>query len=365
MVSRRVLTPCQAALLLVSVSGSAAAQPSSPTVADCEYQWLIWPAPQNLEPEWRRIYPAVRIAAFRDRIHSGHWLELLDTVRASFDVYAAAHGGDSDSSALNRFRNELDSARARVQRLVTVSTAARHKTHLDDLRRVGRATFAATVTAGRATLFRDTQTPIVVGDATPTGLRRTICYHAALERALLDRFSQPGREAAAAVLTNKRSAWENYFANGYSQLPWELLLNSRNARDGSNLDPPRRQLVLLHPSVGVQVAGTNYKALSRHEAIAIELLGYLWYRDEVKFNKYVGASGTVVFTNDLGTGVAPFVHFGQVAKVGYVVPLRRRDPAGARRPDGLLLSVDLYRYLADRKEMANGVLDQMKARLER
>lgn len=111
------------------------------------------------------------------------------------------------------------------------------------------------------------------------------------------------------------------------------------------------------------MSGANYRDLAHHDAIALEPVGYIWYRNE--YRDYFGLSSAVVFTNGVGTGVGPFLHFGRVAKVGYVFPTRRGDVDPARRSGGVLFSVDLYKYLSDRGAQVEGVMKSLQAKLEK
>jgi hypothetical protein len=281
----------------------------------------------------------------------------MDSIRSSFERAAASFGSaPGDASVLDRFRHQLDSAHARLARLATSGSRAQYT---EERRRLGPMVFNAEVRDGRAVLFRGTSDQIELTDSSAEGARRAVCYHAAVMRSVLDRYTEPGRAAAAAVIETKRVRWDQYFERGYSQLPWELFLNSRLARKAADLDPPTRQLILLHPSVGLEIPTRSIRDLTRQDAVALELLGWIKYRNE--YRDYLGVSGVVTFTEGLGTGVGPFVHLGRVAKIGYVFRARRTDASGARKQDGVLISVDLYRYLADRKAQVEQALDYVRS----
>ena len=339
-------------LTLAPRTASHAQLAAPPTILDCDYQRLILPAPSLLEPEWRPYYPSVQITALRPLVDSGGWSVAMDSIRTSFERAAVTFGSTSgDSATLAHFRNQLASAHARLARLA--SSASRDQ-YAEERRRLGPMVFNAEVRDGRAMLFRGTADEIALTDSSAQGTRRAVCYHAAVMRSVLDRYTQPGRAAAAAVIEAKRVRWEQYFERGYSQLPWELFLNSRLARNAAELDPPMRQLILLHPSVGLEVPARSIRDLTRQDAVALELLGWIRYRND--YRDYLGLSGVVTFTEGLGTGIGPFFHFGRVAKIGYVIRARRTDESGARRQDGVLISVDLYKYLADRKAQVETAL---------
>ena len=351
-VSRLTISAMLASGLMLAPRTGTHAQLAPPTNLDCDYQRLIPPAPGSLDPAWRPYYPSVQIAALRPVVDSGGWSAAMDSIRTSFERAAVSFGSaTADAATLERFRHQLDSAHARLARLAS-STSRDQLT--EERRRLGPMVFNAEVRDGRAVLFRGTGDEIELTDSSAQGTRRAVCYHAAVMRSVLDRYTQPGRAAAAAVIEAKRVRWEHYFERGYSQLPWELFLNSRLARKAADLDPPTRQLILLHPSVGLEVPTRSIRDLTRQDAVALELLGWIRYRND--YRDYLGLSGVVTFTEGLGTGVGPFLHFGRVAKVGYVFRARRTDASGARKQDGVLISVDLYKYLADRKAQVETAL---------
>ena len=352
-----VSTMLASALMLAPCTAARAQLAAPPTNLDCDYQRLIPPAPTSLDPAWRPYYPSVQIAVLRPLVDSGGWSVAMDSIRTSFERAAISFGSAAgDAAVFDRFRRQTDSARARLARL---ATSGSREQYTEERRRLGPMVFNAEVRDGRAVLFRGTPDEIQLTDSSEQGSRRAVCYHAAVMRSVLDRYTQPGRAAAAAVVETKRVSWEHYFERGYSQLPWELFLNSRLARNAADLDPPTRQLILLHPSVGLEVPTRSIRDLTRQDAVALELLGWITYRNE--YRDYLGVSGVVTFTEGLGTGVGPFVHFGRVAKVGYVFRARRTDASGARRQDGVLISVDLYKYLADRKAQVEQALDHVRA----
>jgi hypothetical protein len=347
-------------VLTLAPPGTARAQLSRPpTSLDCDDNVLALPAPSSLEAAWRPYYPSVQLVGLMPLVDAGAWPVVMDSVRTSFERAAYSFGSPAaDTIAFRHFRIQLDSARSRLVRLLGSASSSEFS---DLQRRVGPAVFRVEMSDGRAELFRGTPDDIVLTDSTAQGTRRAICYHAAVARAVLDRYTQPGRAAAAALIEAKRLSWTRYFERGYSQTPWELYLNSRFSRAAADLDPPTRQLILLHPSVGLEIPSRSLRDLTRQDAVALEVLGWIKYRDD--YRKYLGLSGVVTFTEGLGTGVGPFLHFGQVAKIGYVFRVRRTDASGARARDGVLISVDLYKYLTDRQALVQQALANVRSKI--
>lgn len=359
---RRDVTWCALGALLLTVApGTATAQITrSATSLDCDIQFLFSAPQDTLSEAWRPLHPSARTAAWSPMMAEGRWLELVDSVRTSLAVDLARHFPESLARDPRgaRLRARLDALRDDMASLVGVPTVEALKAKADTLRRVGPAIFRPSMSGGDAVFFRGTADSLRITNVDPVAVRRTLCYHSALASFIADRFTVDARAYATTVLATKEARWHDYFDRGYSQLPWELYLNSRAARNAGVLDPPTRQLILLHPSPSVQVAGSSWRRLESHEAIAVEPLGFIWYHND--YRDYFGISSVVVFANSTGTSVGPFLHFGRVAKVGYTFPIKQRGEASDSRPGGILVSVDLYKYLSDRSAQARQVVDGLR-----
>jgi hypothetical protein len=157
---------------------------------------------------------------------------------------------------------------------------------------------------------------------------------------MLPAYGGPARLAALQRLDEAVGRWDDYGKNGQSQFPWELALNSAFF-DRREVDPPARQIILLHPAVGVELAGPEVDRLRRLDVVTLEPLGMIWYNRTRNF--YYGFSAIVSLPDDADLGVGGLVHVGKLAKLGFI--FRGRDDAGVER-NGVLLSVDLYRFLS-------------------
>ena len=344
----------------------AAQRAGSPLARECAYQQLLQPADSTIPAEWLGFYPTAQFAALQPQATAGEWIAALDAVERALNG-AAAQGGAATRPEVTRLRERIEQTRRRVQVLLAAGDSAAYQARLVEVVRfVGPGVFATELRTNPATgertvtLFRGDPDAISIADSTPDAVRRTVCWSAAATRWLMDRYTGPMREHAVAFIAAKRDLWTRYYERGYSQLPWELLLNSRLLADDQRLDPPTVQWVLLHPSVGAEVAVGKWRDLRRQETITLELLGWLKYRDG--YRRYRGISGVVTFTEGQGLGVGPFVHFSRAAKAGYV--FRTRRPAdGTRREHGVLLSVDLYRYLDDNRTQVEQALKLVRRKV--
>ena len=166
-------------------------------------------------------------------------------------------------------------------------------------------------------------------------------------RRMLTAYGAPARAAATKSLNASVKRWDNYGSKGYSQFPWELALNSAGY-SASSYDPPRTQKVLLHPALGLELAGPkvesfgNLADLRSNDVVTLEPLGYLIYNDSRSF--YYGASAIVTLGGDRRIGGGGMLHLGQAIKAGYV--WRGRDETG-KRGQSVIVSADLLQFLTD------------------
>ncbi len=94
-----------------------------------------------------------------------------------------------------------------------------------------------------------------------------------LQRRIVARLSLAERVDIAERSRRADARWSSFFGAARSQLPWELLINSRlydAERDPLAIEgPPSAQWIVLHPSVGV-----GYREADFNQALVLELVGY-------------------------------------------------------------------------------------------
>ena len=195
--------------------------------------------------------------------------------------------------------------------------------------------------------------PLVVDCSVPVEERMDLYHRVELVRQVLTRFKRGPELLAQASIAATVDRWDNFIRSGYAQYPWELWLNGHGKVDLTNLEPPRRQWVFLHPSAGVEVVGGGSHS-RRADVAMIEPLGHVWYSENRSF--YTGASLALTLPSDRPPGAGILLHIGRYGKVGYV--FRRKDGTG-RNQNGVLFSLDLYGWLGDHsaafKELRNRV----------
>ena len=358
----RALFPTRRSQLLIALALACMAPPAlraqpgpTPLAAECLYLQLFRPSIDTIATQWAPFHPRVQVALLEPLVARAEWPAVLAATRRSLDS-AAALGG-SGAAEVQRLRARLERTQALVEELLAATDA---RQYAERIRRVGPMVFDAELMDDAndresVHFFRGEPDAIVITDATPVATRRAVCWHAAVARWATDRYTGPMREDAVAFIAAKRALWTRYFEQGYSQLPWELALNSWFARKSASFDPPTSQVILAHPAVGAEVPVRALRDLERKETMTVEALGFLRYRKG--YRGYWGASAVVTFTEGQGLGYGPLVHFGRGMAAGYVFRTREAEGAIAgERDHGVILSVDLYRFLDERQGEVNDAL---------
>lgn len=161
-------------------------------------------------------------------------------------------------------------------------------------------------------------------------------------------------------LGDLNQGWDNYLSHGFSQYPWEALVNSHFS-SYSWSRPPRWQWVLAHPELATVADIRRSGDTSIESAVAIHGLGVIHYFGD-KREWFLGASGTIALTNesDFGLGVGPTIHFGHSGIRSYIphvsVSLLWHDFEDGGDGPVVGLSVDLWQLL--NKEDGPGKLFQ-------
>lgn len=105
-----------------------------------------------------------------------------------------------------------------------------------------------------------------------------VLAHAQLQLTILDAFLADNREAFAAYLQNLDARWQAYRNEGRSLYPWEIALNEWLLWDYSDAagfsEPPREQLVFLHPDPALRYAAGSSSDDRLREAVTLEVIGF-------------------------------------------------------------------------------------------
>ncbi len=153
-------------------------------------------------------------------------------------------------------------------------------------------------------------------------------------------------------LADLNQAWDNYLVHGFSQYPWESYVNAYVTPNlfgqPSWYDPPKDQLVFLHPELGMLMDLRRRSDADVLGALFVDAVGYVHYFGEEDRGWFLGVSAAVSLSDDsLGLGIGPMLHFGNSGRGSQLpnvsVGMFWHEPEDGR--DGVLLgiSLDLWR----------------------
>jgi hypothetical protein len=184
---------------------------------------------------------------------------------------------------------------------------------------------------------------------------RAVCWTAIPANSLLSFANRNARFTVLQGLDRAVAAWDAFNTTGYAQYPWELLLN----RPKGGIMPPRWQFVVMHPSVGLEVAGVRDLSTARRDnTILMEPLGVLWYTGSRRF--YVGASALISLPSSESPAVGAMLHMGSFVKIGFAL---RGSVEGESRGDAVVMTADLLQLLTSAPAIYQKSRDQAASML--
>jgi len=321
--------------VVASLLPAALVQAQLPVNEDCDLGTIRSLTAEQIGAGWLARHPDSVYHHMIDRMAADEWLFLVDSIIRDFQK-------ESDTAAAEehrRFRAQLDTLRDELAFAQGQPDFSKFRGSAALVRQI-RFRLNRDTEEDRFWLFRGFPHEITITEDDSQDMRRSLCWRALAVDRLLSAYGAPARLTALQRLDEAVGRWDNYGKNGQSQFPWELALNSAFF-DRRAIDPPGHQIVLLHPAVGVELAGPEVDRLRRLDVVTLEPLGMIWYNRTRSF--YYGFSTIVSVPDDADIGVGGLVHLGKLAKLGFI--FRGRDDAGVER-NGVLLSVDLYRFLS-------------------
>jgi hypothetical protein len=152
---------------------------------------------------------------------------------------------------------------------------------------------------------------------------------------------------AALRLTEINQGWSNLLEKGYSQYPWESLINSAAWRFTWD-KPPRWQWVVVHPEVAIAIDARSSSSATLEGALLVHGAGIIRYWGE-DLGWFLGASGTLSITSgdDVGVGGGGTVHFGHTrihSKVPHIsISVLYQDSEFGSGGPFIGISADLWR----------------------
>ena len=333
---------------------SAAAQANA--FVECSADAVARRPPSELGA-WVPFTPQALKQRFEPARRAGAWSAIVDSLSMMFGIAPREAGtrsvpttlGDVPDSARALLIAELDSLRAELAEGERDSVARLHGRITTKRFAIEARVFAPQ----RVSLFAGRAPGPIVISALPEGSVRPLCWLALVVNDLATLYGGAARATLSTALTRRAARWDNFMQHGYSMTPLELFVNGSMPR--ATLEPPRHQLVLFHASAGLEMFSDHPVAannLHRRTALVVEPVGLLRYFGQ--FRSYAGLAWVVAFPDSGGLATGVTLHHSSVGHISYL--WRPRGAPGASR-GALLVSMDLYRYLA-------GAVDQWK-RLER
>jgi hypothetical protein len=322
-----VVTLACAALL---APHSVALAQQDPVGAQCTLDPALERGPDFVDPDdaWRG-WTATRETA--------SMVAIADSIRARFRgelarVRTAWHA--PMEAALDSLRDEL--VRSQERRWEEAPSASR---------------FTIVERQGRYLLFEGEPVVIAVEDATPVPERVAVCNTALLARRLADLAGETARGKAVRHALARVQRWDAFRREGYSMNPIELLVNSScfiTDCKGS-LEPPRTQVVLLHPAAAFAWQGEPWKKAEGGEGIAFEWGGLLRYTQSR--SEYFGVSFFTMYGSSGATTNGVMLHVSRLGRLGIT---QLRDPLTDEKRVGGVISADLLKLIADGRWVEEG-----------
>jgi len=274
--------------------------------------------------------------------NEGLFVAIADLIRADFVNRAAASAmPDADR---DHALKQIDEVRSEIQRAV-LPTARQYVGRNEPLE--AYVVFAATPDS------------VVIREARPQAQRRALCW-AALELAdLTTAFALPQRMQFLGFLNARVQRWENFQSRGYVMFPVEALVNSWVSLGRPALEPPTKQLVVLHPSVSMQVDLPLTKTIKGRDALLLEPLGILFYNGDR--DAYWGVTSAVGFAEGTGPAFGGVLHVSRFGHAGYAY--RATSNAGDAH-HVITISADLFRSLSRLPETWQKERDAARAKAE-
>lgn len=184
--------------------------------------------------------------------------------------------------------------------------------------------------------------------------------HAVLQRRILRQLLKESRDTTIAYLHRLNLRWTAYNSGGRGLFPWELWANGELYRRKTNgrgfVEPPNKQIAILHPSIAFAYEDTADGELD--EALILELLG--WYRwswggkSGAAIKRPFGASIIASWDGSSDVGYGVMIHMPKNWSIG----VTRRSVAG-NDETSVLVSMDLGKFLLEEQKLRTRLIDKI------
>lgn len=157
------------------------------------------------------------------------------------------------------------------------------------------------------------------------------------------------REEFSTNLAALETLYDRYLFEGMPMYPWEAAANSWFLTDKHIAQgPPRSQLVLMHPSVGVLANVESGTEGDLGGTLLVEAIGLVKYSSS--YRSWWGASIVASFPTDREPGIGIGLNYRQF-KLGVTW---HDDPGGAYDGAAVFLGIDLYQFVGKQKRRYDG-----------
>jgi len=311
-------------------------------LGSCADPWGSRPA---LAGALRQVHPDVLRERFAPSIVQRDWGTAVAGYASVIDTTLA--GVEGASSEFARLRTALGTASRAVTPGVALAVSRDRALLAGALADLEVNQFKPVSSAGNRLIFLQSQQHPngVVIDTTAMRPEevRALCSGAWSLYRLLQNINFETIPAALVRIEAQSRRWERYRANGPMQLPHELVLNRIKrgifpASGSDRFNPPRLELVALHPFGGIEFSRTD-EGITRTESMAVEVGGFTWWMND--WRQHLGASWVLAYDADGRIGRGPLLRVGGYVTGGW---MRRRDANGVSR-SSVLLVVDALRLL--------------------
>jgi len=259
-----------------------------------------------------------------------------------------------------RFQNELDSLHLKYRFALLMAGAGRDSDLTDILENFSTGRFSESRTSVHdLVLFNGTSNEVVL-DSLPDELISDLRYRTnTINRLLRKDLTYRARQKTLIGIRNAELRWINVMKNGYTQYPWELLLNGILHPNPDIEWPPRCQIIAVHPTLGVEVHAIAPKDLTAREVLALNLLGVIRYHGRL-YQDYYGLSLVSTLRSDMGAGFGLTAHLSGSFEVIVTVHDEDRDNNWFNKNPYIGFSIDLYKW----SKASRSVIEEQIARIK-
>lgn len=204
--------------------------------------------------------------------------------------------------------------------------------------------------AGRRVVFDC----VALGDRGPAPYQRNMVSVAlVVQKALLPQWNEADRKRYDLIALRLRNH-EDLLRNGLPMWPWETWLNGKRLGDNDTSPLPQTQLVLMRPSIGLEIDTRSREKANLEASLLVEPIGVVRYLNS-DYSQWVGVSAVVTSSTRQGMGYGFLVRYGR-----YSAGLTRHKSDRGGDDTYLALGFDLYDLIEKKRETFPADRDRLK-----